>query len=86
MMVVPAATASAARPDARKMTCDQTRALIHARGAAVVTTGAHTYERFVSSNRFCFHPEVKTPTYVSTKDTNQCPVFQCERPIRLFDD
>lgn len=86
LTVLSAAAASAARPDARKMTCHQTQALINAQGAAVITTGAHTYMRFVSSNRYCFHPEVRSPTYVSTKDTNQCPVFRCERPIKLFDD
>lgn len=86
LAVLSTATASLARPDARKMSCHQTRALINEEGAVVITTGANTYERFVSSNRFCFHPEVRHVTYISTKDTSQCPVFHCERPIKLFDD
>ncbi len=78
--------ASFARPDARAMTCQQTQNLIRQQGAVVITTGQHTYERFVSRTGYCYHPEVRHITYISTRDTDQCPVYNCERPIRFFDD
>ncbi|MBO6541165.1 MAG: hypothetical protein JJ969_17410 [Rhizobiaceae bacterium] len=86
LAVLASVSTSMARPDARKMTCHQTQSLIKQEGAVVITTGTHTYARFVASNRYCFYPEVRRPTYISTKDANQCPVSHCERPIKLFDD
>ncbi|MBO6716513.1 MAG: hypothetical protein JJ913_01010 [Rhizobiaceae bacterium] len=77
---------SVARPDARTMTCHQTQALIEQNGAVVISTGQHTYERFVAYNGYCYHPEVRNITYISTRDTDECPVYHCERPIKLFDD
>ncbi|MBI1619151.1 hypothetical protein [Aquamicrobium zhengzhouense] len=67
------------RPDARRMTCEQVQELIWQRGAAVVTTGQHTYERFVSARRFCDIPNVPRPRVISTRDTQRCEVYACER-------
>jgi hypothetical protein len=86
LAVLATASASFARPDARTMTCYQTQALIESQGAAVITTGQHTYERFVAHDGYCYHPEVRHITYIDTRDTDQCPVYHCERPIRPFFD
>jgi hypothetical protein len=86
LAIAATASASLARPDARTMTCHQTQALIEQRGAITISTGRHTYERFIAYDGYCYHPEVRHITYISTKDTDQCPVFHCEQPIRLFND
>ena len=65
------------RPDARQMTCDQARALIDERGAVVLTTGRHTYDRYVAHNGYCMHLEVATPISIVTRDTDQCLVYHC---------
>lgn len=67
------------RPDARKLTCDQVQELIWQRGAAVITTGRHTYERFVAARQFCDMPNVPLPTRITTRDTNRCEVYSCQR-------
>jgi hypothetical protein len=77
-----------ARPDTRQMTCSQTQRLIVNSGAIVLTTGAHTYDRYVAAERYCSYPEVPTQTWVRTRDHPQCPVFNCQyyEPPILFDD
>ncbi|TWG64753.1 MULTISPECIES: hypothetical protein [unclassified Aminobacter] len=67
------------RPDARKLTCQQVQDLIWQRGAAVITTGQYTYERFVSARGFCETPYVPRPRRISTRDTDRCEVYACER-------
>ncbi len=79
-------TASHARPDARKMSCHQTQALIDEQGAVVLTTGQYTYARFVAIDGYCYYPEVPHITYIATRDTPQCPVYHCKEPIRPFED
>jgi hypothetical protein len=78
--------AASARPDTRSMTCAQTQKLIVRNGAIVLTTGRHTYDRYVASARFCSLPDVPTLTSVQTKDTGQCPVYNCQRAEPIFED
>jgi hypothetical protein len=68
------------RPDTRSMSCDQVQALIDARGAVVMTTGRHTYDRFVAHAGYCVHLEAREATAISTRDTNRCWVYHC-KPI-----
>jgi hypothetical protein len=86
LAILATASASFARPDARTMTCQQTQSLIDRQGAITISTGRHTYERFVAYDGYCYHPEVRRITYIKTRDTNECPVYHCERPILPFDD
>ena len=78
-VTVGAVGAASARPDTRSMTCAQTHELIVRNGAIVLTTGRHTYDRYVASARFCSLPDVPTLTSVQTRDTRQCPVYNCQR-------
>jgi hypothetical protein len=79
------ASAAYARPDTRAMTCAQTQALIQSNHAAVLTTGANTYDRFVRQfGNECDWPEVSISTTVPTKDGG-CRVYRCEEPINLPD-
>lgn len=71
------------RVDARQLDCASIQSLIVQRGAVVLTTGQHTYDRYVADGRFCFHPEVARLTSVPAADTPQCPVYGCGP--RLFD-
>jgi hypothetical protein len=71
-----------ARPDARTMTCSQLQALLAQEGAAAITTGQNTYDRYVSSGTSCIGTEVARAAYVATSDTSQCQVYQCGRRIR----
>lgn len=67
------------RPDVRQMSCDQVQSLIARRGAVVLTTGRHLYDRYVASSRFCSYPEVATPVRVRTRDTDRCFIRNCQR-------
>ena len=67
------------RPDARRMTCDQVQSMIEERGAVVITTGQHTYERFVGGRFSCETPYVQLRTRITTRDTDRCIVYACGR-------
>jgi len=67
------------RPDARQMSCQQVQSMLDHRGAAVMTTGRYTYDRFVGRGGACSYPEVPTATRVTTRDTNGCIVYNCQR-------
>lgn len=70
--------AAQSRPDSLAMTCDQARGLVRSRGAAVIGTGPHVFDRYVSDQRFCAITEGTKPAWIATRDTRQCPVgFTC---------
>jgi hypothetical protein len=72
-----------ARPDARTMTCEQVKALIRQSGSVVVTTGEHTYERFVSGKAHCETSTVLRRAWTTTNDARKCLVgFICEKRVR----
>jgi hypothetical protein len=69
-----------ARPDTRAMSCVEAQALVGQNGAVVLTTGAHTYNRFVVNGLYCSYSEVPRLTYVPTRDERQCPVgYTCRQ-------
>ena len=76
--------AAQGRPDARAMSCGEIRAMIDSHGAVVLTTGRHTYDRYVRDTRYCAPPEVAQATTIRTRDAAQCMVYAC-RPS-LFED
>ena len=55
---LPAATALAQRPQSPAMTCRQAAGLVFARGAVVLGTGGHTYDRYVRDRGFCEVTEI----------------------------
>ena len=59
-----------------------------ARGAAVLSTGTYTYDRFVRDRSFCEIDEYIEPAWVPARDTPQCPVgYRCRSgPPDFFDD
>ena len=88
-VVVTLATSSVAgaRPNATTMTCEQAAATVARAGAIVLSTGVHTYERFVASNQFCMRHELTDPGFAPTLDSPECQVgFVCRRPDWLDND
>lgn len=73
-----AAAQAQGRPDTRAMSCGEVRSLLVTRGAAVLTTGPHTYDRYVVDSRFCAHPQVAVRATVATSDVRLCVVYRCE--------
>jgi hypothetical protein len=79
-----AATAAAsARPDARAMSCGEVRSLIRNQGAAVITTGRNTYDRYVRNGGMCDYPSVAAQTTIPTRD-GSCPVLQCRHVESVY--
>lgn len=79
--------AAQGRPDTRGMTCAQAQALVVKRGEVVMTTGAHTFDRFIADARYCVSRTMLTATaFAPTKDNKQCPVGKRCRQQRNFRD
>jgi hypothetical protein len=81
LLLLSAVSAGHARPDARTLTCAQVQALLQREGTAVISTGAHTFDRFASANASCGGLDRPLDAAISTKDTDRCPVYQCGRRI-----
>lgn len=85
VILVSAVAGAQARPDTRAMDCANAQALVQQNGAVVLSTGTHTYDRFVRSQSFCTYSEVAQMTWVPTTDDRQCPVgYTCKQDN--FDD
>lgn len=71
---------AAPRPDVSRMTCEQAQALIQQSGARVVTTGRHTYSRYVTDGRYCDAGDrFLHPAYTPTTDDRACFIgYTCE--------
>jgi ABC-type sugar transport system substrate-binding protein len=76
------------RPQSTAMTCRQAAALVSSRGAVVLGTGGHTYDRYVRDRGFCAITEATKPGFAPTLDDPQCFVgYRCFEPSgRLWDD
>jgi hypothetical protein len=76
------------RPQSTRMSCAQAAGLVFARGAVVLGTGGHTYDRYVRDRGFCQITEVTKPGFAPTLDTPACFVgYTCIEPSgRFWDD
>jgi hypothetical protein len=54
------------------LSCSDARAIVRQHGAIVLSTGRHTFDRFVSHQGHCMHGEVIEPAWVPTYDSYQC--------------
>lgn len=62
------------------MTCQQVRTLIQDNGAVVLTTGRHTFDRYVSNRLYCSMPQTAAvPHDVPTRD-GMCTLLRCGYP------
>jgi hypothetical protein len=74
-----AAPAAAQRPSTLGMSCNQARGLVASHGAVVLSTGRHTFDRFVASPGFCALGEWARPSTAPTADAASCPLgYVCE--------
>lgn len=69
-----------ARPDARTMTCAQAQALVKKSKAITLSTGKHTYKRFVGNANSCGSDQRAGRGTAPTKDNQRCPVGYICRP------
>jgi hypothetical protein len=76
------------RPQSTAMTCRQAAGFVFSRGAVVLGTGGHTYDRYVRDRSFCAITEATKPGFAPTLDDPQCFVgYRCFEPGgRLWDD
>ncbi len=93
MAVLLAATLAASsayaqtRPMTPSLTCNQARGIVFSRGAIVLGTGTHTYDRYVRDRSFCEINESTELALVPTRDTPQCPVgYRCRDLDPFVDD
>lgn len=78
LLLVPAIAVAQTRPDVRQMSCPQVQEMIAASGAVVLTTGAHTYDRYVSTGLQCSMGESLAREYITTGDGDRCLVYKCQ--------
>ncbi|QDG74549.1 hypothetical protein [Labrenzia sp. PHM005] len=71
------AEAQSRRANTTTMSCGQVQSFIAQRGAAVMSTGQHTFDRYVEHRGFCQHNEFAKVDYVPTKDVGRCAVRRC---------
>jgi hypothetical protein len=57
-----------ARESTLSMSCRQAASLVASRGAVVLSTGRHTFDRFVATPGFCFAGEWGEPAWAPTRD------------------
>ncbi|WP_269583932.1 hypothetical protein [Roseibium sp. Sym1] len=73
------AHAQSARPDTRKMTCEQAQDLVRKNGSLVMTTGPTTFDRFVADARYCM-PQTRQvrAKFAPTSNNPDCAVgYRC---------
>ena len=80
-----------ARPNSLGMSCAQAVGLVRTQGAVVMSTGQHTFDRYVAHGGFCLWPDVAVLAYAPTADARRCPVgYVCREPVferfPFFDD
>jgi hypothetical protein len=62
------------RPDTRAMTCAEANRLVQQRGEVVMSTGRHTFRRFVAHGGYCDRWERVFPEYAPTRDDPNCVI------------
>ena len=73
------------RPSAPALPCAEVARLVTTQGAVVLSTGAQTYDRYVSTRGFCPRSTYARPAYVATRDAPQCYIgFYCSSAPPLF--
>lgn len=79
-------TAAFPRPSTLSMTCRQAQSLVASKGAVVMTTGAHTYNQFVTHQSYCMTAEWGYAATAPTKDMPSCQLgYTCSTEPRGSD-
>ena len=81
------ASIAEARPSTLGMSCGQAAATVARAGAIVLSTGVHTYDRFVVHNGFCLPGQKVKPAYAPTADSPTCGIgYTCTDRFRFNDN
>ena len=67
-----------ARESTLNMSCRQATALVASRGAVVLSTGRHTYDRFVARPGFCLFGEYADRAWAPTRDGRCVVGYTCK--------
>ena len=87
LLLLAAATSVEARPSTLSMSCHQAQQMVASRGAVVMSTGQHTYDRFVADAGYCEVAEWAHSATAPTKDTRACPMgYICNTAPPLWYD
>ena len=79
ILLIGIGTVAFARPSTQSMSCHEAQALLASKGAVVMTTGPHTYERFLADDNYCMIAEYADAASAPTKDVRSCPLgFTCK--------
>lgn len=66
------------RPSTLDMTCQAAQDYVKQRGAATLSTGPRTYDRFVAKRSACQRRNTRLePVWVPTRDKPKCALQQC---------
>jgi hypothetical protein len=77
----------AERPNTLGMSCAQAQSVVASRGAIVMNTGRHTFERLVASPGYCEFGEYALTAWVPTRDARSCRVgYRCDTVPPLWVD
>ena len=80
------ASPALARQSTTAMSCSQAQKLVRSSGAIVLSTGRHTYARFVANGNYCAAAEYPVWTYARTRDSRRCLVgFVCSANVTVDD-
>lgn len=74
VLMTGAAEAQSRRSDVRQMSCDEARSLVEQAGGIVLTTGQHTYDRYVSARMYCPMGLDIKDAWVATRDSDACRI------------
>lgn len=79
MSLTATAVLAQSRPSTVNRPCEASRQIVMARGAVVLGTGGHTYDRFVRDRSFCEFNEYTEPAWVPSRDAQACFVgYRCK--------
>jgi hypothetical protein len=61
--------------------------VVASHGAVVMSTGRHTYERFVASPGYCLFGEYAYTAWAPTRDSRSCRLgYRCDTAPPLWED
>jgi len=67
------------RGNATAMSCQAVKAFIQSNGAALLSTGGGSYDRYVRDQSFCYSGQVGRTAFAPTRDNPHCFVgYTCE--------
>jgi len=72
------------RYDPTRMSCGQVQATVAREGAVILRyssprSGMTLYDRYVASEAYCMHGEIRSRRSVPSADTASCPVYNCKQ-------